>query len=634
MDPELLRRYGEELAYLREVGAEFAHEFPAVARGLAMDGIEVADPYVERLLEGFAFLAARVQLKLDAEHPRFIQHLLEAVCPNFVAPVPSLAVLRLQPDLQDPNLARGAPVPRGTGVTSTLLRGQGTACEFRTAHALQLWPLEIVAVRYTEHAGELPLAQLPAARQAKGALRIRLRAHGGASFDQLPIDALPFYIAAGDEVALRLHALVLGAGLGSWVAGADAGAGATGRSPWRGADSLRALGLDDEHALLPETARGFSGHRLLQEYAAMPQRLLFFEVGALRERLRQAGGTEVELLLLFSRGDAELESMVDAGSLALFCTPAINLFWKRLDPIDTGRDGWEHHVVPDRTRPLDYEVHALDGVVGHGNGRRPRQAFLPLYSAQHEEDAPAQAYYSVRREPRVPPRDERRLGGRSAYVGSELFIALVDPQHAPYEDDIRQLALTGWVTNRDLPLLLPAAQHEGGEREAPPAWRLDAPGPVRRVDCLRGPTRPVQRLPRGEIGWSLVNLLALNQQALVGMAPERAAAALRRLLHLFGPNPDPAWARRIEGVLALRAAPATRRLPGSGPLTFGTGVAVDLTLDDLAFPGGSAFLFGSVLEHFFARHAAINSFTQTTLRSAGRGLIHTWPPRCGRAPLL
>ena len=120
MDPGLLRRYNEELAYLREVGAEFAREFPKIAGRLSMDGLEVADPYVERLLEGFAFLAARTQLKLDAEYPRFVAHLLETVYPNFAAPVPSLAVVRLQPDLADPALAAGVPIPRGTALHSSV----------------------------------------------------------------------------------------------------------------------------------------------------------------------------------------------------------------------------------------------------------------------------------------------------------------------------------------------------------------------------------------------------------------------------------------------------------------------------------------------------------------------------------
>src|SRR5258706_15800253 len=144
MDPRLLKYYERELTHLREMGGEFAAEFPKIAGRLSLDGIECADPYVERLLEGFAFLAARVQLKLEAEQPRLIAHLLEAAYPNFLAPVPSMGVARLAIDPADPNLVKGFAVPRGSALVSELARGQDTHCEFRTAHEVKRWPVELV----------------------------------------------------------------------------------------------------------------------------------------------------------------------------------------------------------------------------------------------------------------------------------------------------------------------------------------------------------------------------------------------------------------------------------------------------------------------------------------------------------
>src|SRR5215831_602144 len=118
MDPRLLRLYSDELTHLREVGSEFAREFPKIAARLGMEGMEVADPYVERLLEGFAFLAARVQLKLESEQAPLIAHLLEALYPNFLAPLPSMVVARLAVDPANPNLVGGYTVPRGSALLS------------------------------------------------------------------------------------------------------------------------------------------------------------------------------------------------------------------------------------------------------------------------------------------------------------------------------------------------------------------------------------------------------------------------------------------------------------------------------------------------------------------------------------
>jgi len=86
MDPRLLDYYNKELVYMREAASEFASSHPKIARRLGMHGIEVADPYVERLIESFSFMSARMQIKLDAEFPRFTQRLLEVLYPNYLSP--------------------------------------------------------------------------------------------------------------------------------------------------------------------------------------------------------------------------------------------------------------------------------------------------------------------------------------------------------------------------------------------------------------------------------------------------------------------------------------------------------------------------------------------------------------------
>ena len=137
------------------------------------------------------------------------------------------------------------------------------------------------------------------------------------------------------------------------------------------------------------------------------------------------------------------------------------------------------------------------------------------------------------------------------------------------------------------------------------------------------------RRPVGELGWSLVSHLTLNHLSLVGETPQHAAAALRTMLGLYAPPEDTAWARQIQGIHGVEARSVVRRLPFKGPLSFGAGIEIVLELDELAFQGSSAFLFASVLERFFARHAAINSFTQLTLRTPQRGEVMRWPPRIG-----
>src|SRR5438094_588942 len=248
MDPRLVRHYNQELAHLREMGAEFAQQFPKIAGRLGMSGIEVADPYVERLLEGTAFLAARVQLKLNAEFPRFTQRLLEIVYPNYLAPTPAMAITQLQPDLTETNLARGFVVPRGSAMRSILGKGDTTACEFRTAHDVTLWPIQLVAAEYFSFAPDLPLASIRNSQRIKGGVRLRIKATAGVAFNQIDLDSLRLFLSGSDEIAYKLHELCVGACIGGLVVPPVRPV------PWHEpvlpAD-VRSVGLRDDEGLLP-----------------------------------------------------------------------------------------------------------------------------------------------------------------------------------------------------------------------------------------------------------------------------------------------------------------------------------------------------------------------------------------------
>jgi type VI secretion system protein ImpG len=624
MDPRLLQYYNLELQHLRDTGAEFAEQFPKVAARLGMHGLEVDDPYVERLLEGVGFLAARVQLKLEAQFPRFTQALLEIVYPHYLAPTPSMLIAQLTPDPNDPNLAGGVRVARGATLSGLLVGDDATACEFRTAHDVTLWPVEIVSASYFSFAPDLPLNTLPIAQRIKGGVRIRLKTTAGLTFAQTAIDRLCFYLAGRDDVANKLYELCLATGLGALVLPL--------KSPrWHEflpAGAIQPVGFSDGEALLPVTLRSFQGYRLLQEYFSFPQRYRFFEVTGLARALKRVESNQLELVILLGRGEPTFESVVDESNLALFCTPALNLFPKRADRIHVSDDAHEYHVVADRTRPLDFEVYAVTGVVGHGIGTDSEQEFLPFYSAYSaDEEHQRSAYFTTRREPRLVSLAARRRGPRSSYIGSELFLSLVDPAQAPFSGDLRQLSIEALCTNRDLVLQMPKGI---GATDL----SLDVAAPVETVRVISGPSRPYAPLADGPVSWRAISHLSLNYLSLVQTTPEEGAAALRDLLDLYAASADHSARRQIEGIRSVRVGRVVRRLRAPGPLAFGRGLEITVNIDELAFEGASAFLLGSVLDRYFARHVSINSFTETVLRSENRGEINRWGQQWGARPTL
>ncbi|MEX3940361.1 type VI secretion system baseplate subunit TssF [Paraburkholderia sp. BR10937] len=617
MNPDFLQYYSRELQHVREMGGEFAKAFPKIAGRLGLEGFDCADPYVERLLEGFGFLAARVQMKIDAEFPRFTQHLAELVYPHYLAPTPAMTVVQLQPDKTHPALADGVAVPRGTPLQGRFDGERATRCEFRTAHALTLSPLELVEARLFTHTGALPGGVAAMPRGVKAGLRLKLRALGERSINDLAIDHLPIYLRGSDGTAAKLHELLVGSTLGI--------ATPTGVLP---PSSLRPLGFSDDEALLPVSDQSFPGYRLLQEYFAFAQRFMFVGIDGLHAHFARCESREIELVVLLSKGDSALEQRVDHENFALHCTPAINLFARRADRIAVTSEQFEHHVVVDRTRPRDFEVYRVQGVTGHRPGGSAPVEFQPFYRMRDlGAGEPDTAFYQVRREKRLPSAREQERGARSSYAGSETWIALVDTHEAPYPGDLHQLAVSVLCTNRDLTLTLPLGR---GETD----FTLELEAPVSGVRCVAGPSRPLPSYAQGAVAWRLLSHLSLNYASLVDDANGSGARAMRDLLALYAPEGDGAAARQIEGLRSIGTRAVTRRLPSRGPIVFGRGLALDVLLDESGFEGASAFLFGAVLARFFEQYVSMNSFTETFVSSTTRGEIMRWAPGSGQCRTL
>ena len=237
------------------------------------------------------------------------------------------------------------------------------------------------------------------------------------------------------------------------------------------------------------------------------------------------------------------------------------------------------------------------------------------------------AFYTVHRLPRLLSSHQRRVGPRSSYIGSELYLALVDADEAPYSGHLQQLAVSTLCTNRDLPLHMPVGR---GETD----FTLNSGAPIKAVRCVTGPTHPRPSRAHGDTAWRLISHLSLNYLSLMDHDDQQGAMALRELLALYGDLAEASVRKQIDGMISVRSQPVTRRAPVPGPIAFARGLEVVVNLDESAFEGAGAFLLGAVLERFFAKYASINAFTETVVRSTERGEIMRWPARIGRRQIL
>lgn len=622
MDPRLLRYYNTELHHLREMGGEFAKEFPKIAARLGMDGFECADPYVERLLEGFAFLAARVQLKVDSEFPRFTQHMLDMVYPNYNEPVPSMTVVQLQPDLAEGSLAEGFLVERQTALRSQIGKGEQTACEYRTAHNVNLWPIEITEAEYLPSVGAVSNLGVPSLPDLKAGIRLRLKTTAGLKFNELSLDSLPVYLRGVGELPMFLYEQLIGNSFAVCLQSTVK------PIAWQATikdEPIKRYGFLDDQALLAYSPRSFQGYRLLQEYFAFPERYMFAELTGLKQAIKQCDTDEIDIIIMLNRSNAKLINAVEVSQFALFCTPAINLFPKRVDRIHVTQKLSEFHIVPDRSRPMDYEVCQITEVTGISNddNKDEEQSFLPFYHFNDTRDYSSQlSYYALNRQQRVMSSKQKRQGPRSSYIGNEVFISLVDANEAPYSEDLRQLGIKTLCSNRDLPLQMPVG---GGKSD----FSMQKGAPVLNIRCLAGPTKPRPSSANGGTAWHLISHLSLNYLTLVDSNEKEGAAALRSLLKLYGEYSEASIAKQVDGLLSVTSKSIVRRINTEGPIVFGRGLEITLNFEEAAFEGSGVFLLGAVMEQFLSRYVSINSFTETVITSTDRGEIIRWPARIG-----
>jgi len=624
MDPRLLEYYNRELLFMREMGAEFAQTYPRIAARLGIDGIECADPYVERLLEGVAWLAARVQLKIDARHPEFTQHLLEMVYPQFLSPMPSCALAEFQPDLKDSALEAGLTIPRGSALRTQMARGERTACDFRTAQDVTLWPLTIVEAKYISGTGALSTQGIAVDSRVRAAIRLRLKVSPGVKLRALPLDSLTFYLKATADIASKLHEQVMANCTGFWLRSTTAGASVQ----YRAATSVEQVGLGDDEALLPVTKLAFQGYRLLREYFAFPERFLYFRLRDLLEAVKTFEGDEFEIYIGLDRIQSSLENALDSSQFRLFTTPVINLFPKEIDRIHVTPFEVEHHALPDRNRPMDFEVFSIEKLMGVGTGGENQVEIAPFYAVSHRTATSAdRAYYTVQRRQRLYSNRQVQDGARASYIGTESFISVVDTRNRQWTGDFRQLDLQALCTNRDLPIQISMGK---GKTD----FVLDGAAPLEAIRCLAGPTYPRPSPAFGDTAWRLISHLTLNYLSLADTNPQSGAELLREMLSLYSDSNDAPMNRQIDGVRNIAHRPVVRRIPIKGPISYGRGLEIDITMDDNAFEGTGVLMLASVLERFFPRYVSMNSFTQLRLFSQKRGEVKQWPVRLGNRQIL
>lgn len=610
MRNELRNYYESELTFLRQIGADFAEKYPKIASRLLLEPDRCEDPHVERLLEAFALLAARVHLRIDDDFPQITESLLNVVYPHYLRPIPSMSIAEFHTDPERGKLTSALPIPKGTVLYSRPV--EGVPCKFRTSYDTTVWPIKVAQARWTT-----PDRLNPTLRASEAAvLRIELECFADVSFEKLEVDSLEFYLNGEGAVIHSLYELLFKNVARIVIRDPD-----NPRAPVRelSVRNLRPMGFGENEDVIPYPRRSFVGYRLLQEYFAFPEKFFFIRLGGLSE-LRKAGlKSKAEILFLISPFEQDgrqqrLEVAVDAKTLRMACTPIVNLFGQTAEPILTDQTRYQYPIIPDARRHQTMEVHSVDEVVSTDPETHQTVTYQPLYSERHSDQDSSPAYWYTSRQP----------SNRKGDDGTDVFLSLVNLSGRPMDLDYDTVTVRCTCTNRDLVTRLPFGTEAGD-------FEMAGAVAIKRIVALRKPTRTLRPPLDGKTLWSLTSHLSLNYLSLVDQGRE----ALQKILELHDFSDSPDVKKQIRGITSLDAQRHFARVISEHGVGFARGTRVLMEFDEEQFSGGGAYLFASVIERFLGLYVSMNSFSQLAARSRQRKEpLGEWPPRAGQTILI
>ena len=612
MRDDLLLYYERELTFLRQMGAEFAEKYPKVASRLVLEPDKCEDPHVERMLEAFAFLAARVHLKIDDEFPEITEALLDILYPHYIRPIPSMSVAEMYVDPAQVKPEAGLTVPRGSVLNSRPVAGY--PCKFRTSYDVTFWPLSVAEAEWKTPDRLQPAMKVPEV----AAIRLELRCHGEVQFNKLSLKSLRFHLSGESNLTHSLYELLCNNC--TQVVVRDPTPRSKIQPVVLPAGALRPVGFAEDEGMLPYPRRSFIGYRLLQEYFCFPQKFFFLDLEHLDEVCRAGFGQRAEIIFLigpFERADRRqmLELGVTAKTFRLGCTPIANLFSQTAEPILLDHARYEYPVVPDVSRRSATEVFSIDEVLSITPHSEDVLHFEPFYSFRHATPKNKnQAFWH----------STRRPSGRRNDDGTEVSLSLVDLSGRPIQPNVQALTVRTTCTNRDLPGRLPFGNEAGD-------FDLEGAAPVKRVIALVKPTNTLRPPLAKNSLWRLISQLSLNYLSLVDDGRE----ALQEILRLHNFTGSTYSEKQIDGLVSVSSRRHFARVVSDDGVAFVRGTRVDVEFDEDQFVGGGVYLFAAVLECFLGLYVSMNSFSQLAARTRQRKeILKLWPPRAGQKILL
>lgn len=580
--------FREELAFLKEQGREFTEIHPQLSRFLHG---RTMDPDVERLLEGFAFLTAKLREKVEDEFPELTHSMINMLWPHYLRPIPSMSILSFSPAQ---GVSQKHVIPQGSSVHSKPVFD--TRCQFQTCRDVALFPLHCEEVN-VQHSRETTT------------IEVELRLTGDCSVGSALLDSLRFYIG-GDKYSSQMLYLWLSHHLDTISINVGD------KSFSLPVDALTMVGFDHHDALLPYPNNVYEGYRILQEYLAFPEAFHFFELSGLDKVLPKELTGNFTIQWHFSQS-LPLDVRVTTAHFQLYCTPIINLFQHDADPINLSGRQAEYRLTPSSRLPSHYEVFNVEEVTGwQSHGQRVRGAgrkYVPFESFQHEVERARHRtalYYRAR--------VKNSLRGD----GFDTFLSLIRGDETTAIEVDEAVSVRILCTNRLLPLELGVGDI---------AYSTDLSPSFAEFKNITVPSQPLRPVLDGSLLWTLISNLSLNYLSLLSKDALSSVLKAYDFLALVDRQAERASRQRLDAIQKIETKPIDKIVKGL-PIR---GLQSTLFISQEGFSSeGDLFLFGTVLSRFFSLYASINSFHELQVVNTSNQERYQWRAQIGAQPLI
>jgi type VI secretion system VasI/ImpG family protein len=599
MSREFLDYYSDNLSFLRKLSSEFAQEFPKIGSRLDLSNLECTDPFVERLLEGTAFLCAKVENKLDDGYPRLLEGVLHAISPNVLSPIPSCGVISvLNYDLV--KLKGKSQRVTNKAQFSVLTKKSQHKVIFTSAFDTIINPIHVSNIEFLSH--DSNIIRLTDAKTSS-ALKLTLSVAQGGIFSQLDLDYLDFYLNLNEQEASSLAELIYTNIDGVYLDTGDS--------------SIKLKGLEVDFSICDKSFNSLnqselSGIKNLSSYMTNPDFFKFIRIKGLGSSLNKVLGSKASLVFTFNRNSENISFKLYDNSILLNCIPIVNLFSRRSNRVDVN-GSYQINVNIDNTSPLDFEIYSIESLEFFNSVNKFVFNAYPFYTskASFDDGSVYRNFFSLNRIKRQVGLNGNK---RSPYNKSEVFVSLSGRDVQEHIMDNVQFSANCLCTNCDLPLFIQKKDMFSSTLEGVSSFEL--------VSNITKPRAPyVTRAQNDE--FKKLSYILTNLSSLFTSSDDDMLLYLKQIVRAFSLKSGDETSRMVGSLLHVTKEEKIYRYINKGCVYYEKGYNVKLTFCQKKLEGIGVFIFARMIVDVLQSFAPINLPISAEIYSDEQGKICT-----------